>query len=650
MAMVLLATQACGSDDGKKKLMPGEAGMAGEGGSNGPDAGGSAAGEPQPNDGGDAGTGGGGQPAAGAGGEPMAGSAGAGGEPSLPEPELLFSVKPGAIGIPTSAVDESDNPHNTIFTSSTGSQDLVDGTNAVKITGVELGLSPDDQITAFALPQPEPEHPLYLFSVADGAEGARPTRTYLDYWTDGDEQSNLYYSDGVEGYRYQGEGGDEYGYNGLLATQTSIGLSRGGEAPTDDLTGLMAHDAREPITELYFTVGAGALGAEGSALADVPENERACTVFKSSLDGKQSVAFSCTQLGLLPDDRIDALAIVVQEGAPNVVFSVSTSSVGAVGSAVESINVDRSIGATLFGSTGNDTNVVYLEARKLGLAEYVTDEVDGFTLIDAPQPSVAHADGCTFDSGPLALAPGGELLSVDAVTHIGDGVMLLQGSITGGVVRELAYDVGTCAELGRQDMVESFLNAAGIVAVPLAGWSKGKPLEKLEYWRVTDDDAATSRVLRRFDATGQLVKELPIPNMPVGPYVYAAIHDPVHARLFVFSDGNDYNDRVDVLTVPGESAEQVEIETSYATTLPCATGERITGLDAAGNYYMAQQQLDDVSFRVCSVTPFGELRPVPYLWTSEQGGSNGFVTAGGDYYLLNLGETPGIERGAFTAP
>src|SRR4051812_48640765 len=88
----------------------------------------------------------------------MAEAAGAGGVPSPPEPELLFTVKGqgGTRGLAGTALNGEAHPQNTIYTSSTGSQERVNGTNAVKVTGVTMGLDPTDEIVAFALVQPEP--------------------------------------------------------------------------------------------------------------------------------------------------------------------------------------------------------------------------------------------------------------------------------------------------------------------------------------------------------------------------------------------------------------------------------------------------------------------------------------------------------------
>jgi hypothetical protein len=298
IALSLLITQACGSDPGKRHNQGAEGGAGGE----------AAGGEPAAPGGNQntagtlplAGKGGmlgmAGLPEGGAAGTPPAAMAGAGGEAGAPvvippDPELLFTVKPNAGGLVDSAVSGKTNPENFIYSSRTGSQDKVDGTNTVAITGADLGLADTDQIVSFTALQVEPTNPTYLFSVADGSEGAPPSRVYAEYWSNTNQQNyaDVYFSDGSTSFRYLGEGGDEYGYNGLLAHERSLGLSDDSGEKHDDLTGLLPHDANKPLTELYFIVTPDAVGAQDSAVATMNGIERGCSIFKSKLDGKNEL-------------------------------------------------------------------------------------------------------------------------------------------------------------------------------------------------------------------------------------------------------------------------------------------------------------------------------------------------------------------------
>jgi hypothetical protein len=656
-AFVLLAAQACGSDDGKKHVESTDAGMGGEAGqAPEPSAGGSSAGAPSSGAAGEAPT-----PAGGNGGQaPVEPTAGAGGEPPLPmvpKPELLFSVKPGASGLVNSDIRAATNPENFIYTSSTGSQDPVDGTNAVKITGESLGLAPTDQIVAFALPQAEPKNPKYLFSIADGSEGADTTRTQYEHTGSNTEEGNVYFSDGAQSFRYIGEGGDQYGYNAMLATEVSLGLAVGADSPNDDLTGLAAHDANLPITELYFTVTSAAEGATDSAVATVDATERSCTVFKSNLDGTNSVAFSCAALGLLPSaadpDQIDALAVYGGADSTKVVFSVTTSSQGAVGSAVETLRLtdNGQVGCTLFESPGDQSNAVFKAAKDLGLGEYyyMYDEIDGLAVIEAPKAQVANAGSCQLTYDPLDTVAGGELTSVSGTSHVGTNVLVVAG-LASATSRMIAYNATTCAFLQQVDVPSGFEDTDTTAIVPLAGWSAAKPLEKVEYLRVTLD--GISRALSRYDAAGTFVQAFPITNTEydgVEGIVYSNADD----HLYLLLNESGYR-RYKVFPRPGADVTSIDTPSFYRTH-PCGYYRAdVAGTDAAGNLYVAQPQLPGKDFRVCAFTPRGELLPAPYAWTSNRATPTyygGFIVPGGSHFLLSMDDSPwSIERGAYQAP
>ena len=244
LAVSLLVVQACGSDDGKKRVMQdGEAGMGGEAGAVGADSGGSSTGmstggmPTTPDSGGEGGTGTTPPaPEGGGGGVPSVSEGGTGGAPPAPvaDPELLFTVESGAIGLPDTAIAEQANPQNVIYTSNTGSPDSSPGTNTVKVIGVDLGLAATDSIVAFTELQQAPQNPMYAFSVTDGTEGNLPNAVDSDAYDDS-LTNNVYFSDGVQSYRYLGEGGDEYGYNGQLVHGSSLGAGVPEEGVPDNL-------------------------------------------------------------------------------------------------------------------------------------------------------------------------------------------------------------------------------------------------------------------------------------------------------------------------------------------------------------------------------------------------------------------------------
>ncbi len=658
LAITLLAAQACGGDDGKKKVhSEAEAGMGGEANPATPDSGGSSAGMPVGTAGEPptslGGTGGAGEP-------PVEMTAGAGGEPSpplLPDPELLFIVKPGAVGLADTGLRQATVRENFIYTSKTRDQASINGTNEVRITGESMGLDSADQIASFALLQAVPQNPSYLFSVADGSEGASPTRVFQAYWEDDStEEGKIYYSDGSTSNRNVGEGGDEYGYNALLATEVSIGLTQGeGERRPDDLASFAVHDAHVPITELYFTITSDAIGATDSAVSTVNSSERACTVFKTALDGKNSVAFSCADLGLLPEsDQIDALAIYGDAAPTKVLFSVATDAQGALGSAVEAAQANRYVGGTVFSSPGDGTNSVVKTDRELGLGEWVDDELDGLAVIDVPKPgAITHAASCNLAFDPQDPIDGGGLVYVNGTSHVGQNVMVLYGQTAAQQNRLLAYNATTCAFLQQRDMPVGFENLWDLAIVPLAGWSATKPLEKVEYLRVAQD-AAYAKELRRYDATGTLVTTFPISNTDYTDGITAVVYEPTGNRLYATMSHIRYGyprQAFAVIPRPAIDAEASSIQPTWGyLSMPCADEVAITGTDADGNLFVAKMQ-DATHYRVCGFTPSGELMSV-YPWSSEASADDrGFLVAGGSYFLLRSSVSPiQIERGTYQAP
>jgi hypothetical protein len=655
LALTVLAAQACGSDDGNKKVhAEPDGGMGGEATTPGPDSGGSSAGAPVVSVGGTAGAGGAPEP-------PIEVTAGAGGEPNpvvLPDPEFLFTVRPEALGLANTGLADAVTKENFIYTSKTRSQEAKPGTNSVKITGESMGLDPADQIVSFALLQAEPKNPTYLFSVADGSEGASPTRVFQAYWDDsGVEEGKVYYSDGVQSLRYIGENGDQYGYNALAASEVSLGLSPGeNESRPDDLTGLAVHDANTPITELYFTVSGNATGATDSAVSTVPSDERPCTVFKTTLDGKNSVAFSCTQLGLLSEsDEIDALAVYGAATPTKVVFSVTSGSQGAIGSTVEAAQASGRIGATLFSSTGDGANAVVKTDRDLGLGEYVDDEIDGLAVIESPpKGAVTHAGSCSLKYDPLDAVAGGGLTYVNGTSRVGQNVMVLYGQTAATQNRLLAYDATTCAFLQQKDLPAGFENLFDTAIVPLAGWTSKQPFDKVEYFRAVQQ--GYGKDLQRYDAAGTLLTTFPISNTDYTDGTSALVYDPVGDRLYLLMNNNHYGFPrrwFAVIARPAIDAEVTNLEPTFGyLSSPCADDVAITGTDANGNLYVGRRQTAATDYLLCGFTPYGELLPAPYSWSSNAATDDrGFIVPGGSSFLLRSNVSPiVIERGAYQPP
>ncbi len=657
LGLTLLVVQACGSKDASIKAPDsGDAGQAGA----------AVGGEPSTASGGSSTTVGG-RPDGGSpdGGSPVGGSptdtggdAGAAGEPSTrPRLELLFSVL-GDGGLPGTDVAGHTAPHNTIFSSSTASQARLAGTNQVKVLGETLGLAARDPIMAFTLLSPEPENPMYVFSMGGGSEGGLSTRVALSESNGSTEEGDVYFSDGVPSYRARDEGGDQYGYNGLLAHQSSLGLANGSEGAGDNLTGLSIRDARVPLSEIYFTVGPASLGAPDSAVEAALDAERGCTVFRSELDGTNSVAFSCQDLGLVAGDQIDAL-LVYGEGAPSkVTFSVTYGAQGAAGSALAAaVLANSATGATLFQSTGAASNTLFKAASDLGLGNLNTDELDALAVFDAPPPTVAHEATCNLAFDPFDVAEGG-LNYAGGASHIGPNVMVVFGGITGGA-RQIAYDATTCELVQQKDLPNDFGTATAHAIAPLAGWSAAAPLDKVEHLRA-DNGGQSQKLIRRYDAAGVFIDQLPISSSKVtaSDYVAALVHEPIGNQLYLLlsSTGSVRNFRLAVLPRPDGVLTSVD-PTVIDLATPCS-GFRanFTGTDALGNLYLGHGQPTAASVRVCGFTPTGELL-TSYVWTpqgpADANEQYGFLVPGGSHFLLSTtaGKGPSaLERGAYQAP
>lgn len=652
LALTLLVAQACGGGDGKKRVQnAGDGGAAGEAGANsGMDAAG-AAGKPEVNDGGTGGTGDivdvGGAGGVGGSEEPPLPNAGAGGEAPLPpKPELLFTVKYGAHGLADTALSKQANPENSIYTTDTASQDETDGTNAVKVTGASLGLAETDAIVAFAEAQPEPKNPMFLFTIADGSEGAFDTRVY-EANNAGTEEGKLYYSDALDGP----EGSSQIGYNGLSATERSLGLTDASDidANPDDLRGLAVHDANQPLQELYFTVYSDAVGVADSGVATVDSEERGCTLFKSALDGTNSVAFTCAELGLTTNDQIDALAIYAGVDGPTVIFSVANGSQGSADTGVATVYEEfGSPAATLFSSKGDGSNSVYVPGRRLGLDQYywVYDELDGVAVIDQAPQALSVRASCDLSFAPLGATEGG-LSSVGMTGSVGDNVIVVFGPIgqAGSPARLLAYNATTCQLLQQLDMPAEFGDFRQVAIVPLAGWSQNKPFDKVEYFRPVVD--GTSIGLNRYDAAGQFVNLISVSDTT---YLTArGIFYQRNADQLVLV--TNYNEgSFGAFPRPADDLTTVD-PTFIKITRPCVNGGEAGGVDSDGNLFLAQTWNATTEFHVCGLRPDGELLPTPYEWSSEVDGYiGGFIAPGGSHFLL-LGGTPmSIERSSFPTP
>ena len=379
LLLAAAAFSACGSDS-KKKAPGAQGGDAGAAGASTGEAG------AETNAGGGDVVG----PGAGAGGEavvPVAGAgqggASGGGVETLAPFGIMFSVAPGAQGVPATGVaDSAPQAASNLYDSTGSGATHVEGTNALGYTAADLGIDPDDDLDAVSIIHPVSASAFY-FSVVDTAaheEGVDGTGVRRSS-TDGEVQSDIFMTYALAPLSGNGsniEWIDEY----------RLGLNpetQGAPAP-DNLNALDI--GVPPGTDLvFFSVSPDSAGAAGSAVAtlagSVDAAELGCTIFSSDLAGTNAVAFSCADLGLVAGDDVDALVVLGAGDQPQtVLFSVTPGSVGAAATGVATQAGQAA--ADVFASDGTGDNTVYIEERALGLL--ADDDLDALAVETATDP------------------------------------------------------------------------------------------------------------------------------------------------------------------------------------------------------------------------------------------------------------------------
>lgn len=299
-----------------------------------------------------------------------AGSSGSGGTTQPLEAfGMLFSVAPGSLGLTGTGVEsELPSPESNAYTSNGSGASELAGTNALGLTAENLGLLPSDDLDALSVLHPSVPIALF-FSVLDrqaSSEGTPGTAVRRE--SDALEvQGDIYFS-----YALANAPGS-VGGNQLWTDESRLGLRSTG----DDLNALEI-DAPSSAHRTYFSVGATAAGAPGTALASTPAAERGCTLYYSDGGGQNTVLWTCAQLGLVPGDDVDALVMIGGATPSHALFSVTRSTVGAAGMAVASEAAAGEAGADVFVSAGQTDNQIFAEDTALGLLP--ADELDALAI------------------------------------------------------------------------------------------------------------------------------------------------------------------------------------------------------------------------------------------------------------------------------
>ncbi len=453
-------------------------------------------------------------------------------EAAPPPPPLFFSVSPGALGQPGSGVAQQKSPQSAVYGSASGSIATTPGTNLLVVAPADLGLDAQDDLDAIAVKKPKPANAVFYFSV-DAAD---------HYFTGSDvgleashyrQRGDVFLSDGV----VVTSGGDPIGYSGLYSNGLSVGLGShvgaqdGGVDAGSDASGTGGFggglDAGMPNVDdnldalelgvtaanagtVYFSVDPGASGASGSAVASTPVSERGCTIYASDRDGKNRVLYSCAQIGLVPGDNVDALAVIDTGSATRVYFSIDETSVGASNTAVHGQTQGQGTAyrADIFSSEGNSANQLAIDAAGLELNS--SYDVDALAIRDEPRPApYVSGQSCTLSPSPLQSADGGITYSSYVSAHLSGNIELVYAMLPGVGNLVSAYDLSTCQRVG-QPVAASGGNFYGqLVAVPGSGWSAANPLSNLDLWDVsvqtgsvdlTHLDLATGQALDSYSA------------------------------------------------------------------------------------------------------------------------------------------------------
>lgn len=646
-----VAVISCGSSNGKKVRQTGDAGAAGEaeaGAAPAPGGSGGAAGsdivEPQGGVAGELEVGGG-------------GDAGAAGEaPVEPAPlRLLFTVAPEAKGLTGSALaDFEGNPASVIFGSSSANREAINGSNRVVVTAQQLGLADADVIDGFSMLQPEPASDpgstVFVFSVpVDRYLGmsARPVRLNRSALAD-EAGGDVYATDGIESWRSEGEGGvGLFGYNALIADEQSLGLSpsapgASADAPRDDLTGIQPLlDGIVPTT-IYFTVRNGSTGLAGTGIAATAAADRGCTVFQSKLDGKNSVAYSCAQLGLATGAELRGLSVLGSDAPSKILFTIGTDAGGTGNTAVDNAEFRAN---NVYASLGDNTNSLRLSGRELGLIP--SDEIDALNVLSRNPTSYATNGDCALAPSPIGTdsAAGANLSYVYEARGFGQHLLLVPGPAAGDANVDAigAYDVRTCQFVSRSALLTSALYGTIWAPVPLARWKESDPLKNVEYWLLQADQSGPS--VARLDETGTELNRYSFQNLQNGndffyPQLleYDPTNDAFYGAVQQNSQGFDYQ-RIRFAR-PAAGTPNTTLLTAVITAIPhpCAALPRLSAVDSDGNSYYTQQSVYGDQ-RICALTESGEFADLPFTVSFNQNFSYGGMLAPGQgmYSLYRSG-------------
>ncbi|MCA9632875.1 MAG: hypothetical protein KC766_34720 [Myxococcales bacterium] len=622
MPALLLVSAACDDgDDTKNKQGAPDAGADGSvsaGGSSG-SAGSSAGGAGAGGTGGTGATGG-------TGGTGGTGATGGTGGTGLTLPSPLFSVGRSHIGASGSAVASTTEAQSNLF--HPDNPGLGAGSNTLGITAAQLGLLDTDSVDGFSVLRAVPSHPVYYFSVQDGATGGYRTQVERRV-TEAAPSAEVFFSDGVGSHDVVSEGGEDIGYNAAAYLHGSLGLSVAAGIPSDDVDALEL-EVGTP-SEVYFSVDAQSVGASGSAVEGTAANERGCTIYRSRLDGTNEVAYTCTQLGLVADDEVDAL-VVVGAGTPSAVsFSVSASSVGVSGSAVNTEATAGEVPGDVFGSDGSGTNTVLVDEVALGLN--ASDNLNALSFREGPSvPRYSFQSSCNLTPSPLANTPNPGYLN--QIVPISGSVVLMLSTVS-GFQRLSVYDAATCAQIGSHVEFDATVYGTAFVQV-LSGWSATDPLNNIQLWSV--EVGTGSLRLNAFELVNGSVTDTFVGTSSMY-YVQAAVAPRGLNQVWIVGEGDQLR-IYDLPTLTGSADGSLPDIQQQPLTRPVFSEGRLIGYDSATS---SLQVIDDYDYeerhlRGASLNAQAFYTEPAWTWTPQMsppnGASGGFIAPGVGMYRM----------------
>ncbi len=520
----------------------------------------------------------------------------------VPEEEIVvasgiaFSVAPLAEGLPSTGVEAQADPQSAIYVSDTGIDAHTAGTNALWADAAALGIASADDIDGISvLKNLPPYRPTWWHSVKD-----LPGHDEGESWTDVRQESD---AAEVPGDVFESAGTET---SSLEYDEVSLGLMPQtlGGTPKDDLDALDLTPPAVASGIVFFTVAPGAAGTGSTAVATTPDEDLAGTVFLSALDGDNEVAFTRTELGLAPDDDVDALVVFGSAGVGRYVhFSVTAGSQGMAGTAVATERAGNGAAGDVFASAGEGYNTLHMDAADFGLrtGSVDQDEMDAldedgdWADFDVPITPITPTTGLhSFYPQHGFFRDGLSITLYGAIAHYGtgnvyvvDGDFTLMGTWTTFGPKTLDVAI---ADNG-SSMLRCTDNGVQLTMFPTPGMTVGifgttTCLQAITasgmYWFIDNAGTTSSLMSHDFDAPGT---DGPSATFSGAGQGLAARHDTVYAVV----DPGSGNGSLMVFDISGGTVVLV------GTPWTVGQGPRFVALDDAGTMAIVTNSLDDTA-------------------------------------------------------